>query len=180
MFIKVLLLYWGRRVIGISGSLIWSKNLMELIFNPCDEFRWSPESPVSQIQSLHLHAGVPWIFSDLLRSVQMLKREWDTKSNGKLLHLFNHWQNYSLVPAFTVKDLHSAKLQPKFLRLQWTLLLWRLMMMLMMVILKHYLLIYLSRIYLFVYLSENFFRHTLSWAVNKSHSSGSGVKLLFG
>ena len=29
----------GRRVIGISGSLIWSKTLMELIFNPCAEFR---------------------------------------------------------------------------------------------------------------------------------------------
>ena len=28
-----------RRVIGISGSLIWSKTLMELIFNPCGEFR---------------------------------------------------------------------------------------------------------------------------------------------
>ena len=24
---------WGRRVIGISGSLIWSKTLMELKFN---------------------------------------------------------------------------------------------------------------------------------------------------
>ena len=30
---------WGRRVIGISGSLIWSKTLMKLIFNPCCEFR---------------------------------------------------------------------------------------------------------------------------------------------
>ena len=29
----------GRRVIGISGSLIWSETLMELIFNPCGEFR---------------------------------------------------------------------------------------------------------------------------------------------
>ena len=29
----------GRRVIGISGSLIWSKTLVELIFNPCGEFR---------------------------------------------------------------------------------------------------------------------------------------------
>ena len=27
-----------RRVIGISGSLIWSKTLMELTFNPCGEF----------------------------------------------------------------------------------------------------------------------------------------------
>ena len=31
--------YFGRRVIGISGSLIWSKTLMELIFSPCGEFR---------------------------------------------------------------------------------------------------------------------------------------------
>ena len=76
-----------ERVIGISGSLIWSKTLMELIFNPCDEFRWSPESPVSQTLSPYLHIGVPGTFSDFLRSVQMLKREWDGESNGKLLHL---------------------------------------------------------------------------------------------
>ena len=31
--------FWGQRVIGISGYLIWSKTLMELIFNPCGEFR---------------------------------------------------------------------------------------------------------------------------------------------
>ena len=30
---------WGRRVIGISGSLIWSKTLMELVFNNCGGFR---------------------------------------------------------------------------------------------------------------------------------------------
>ena len=29
----------GGRVIGISGSLIWSKTLIQLIFNPCGEFR---------------------------------------------------------------------------------------------------------------------------------------------
>ena len=29
----------GRRVIGILGSLIWSRTVMELIFNPCGEFR---------------------------------------------------------------------------------------------------------------------------------------------
>ena len=29
----------GRRDIGISGSLMWSKILMELIFNPYGEFR---------------------------------------------------------------------------------------------------------------------------------------------
>ena len=47
---------------------------MELIFNPCGVFQWSPEDPVSQIHSSHFHAGAPGIFSDLLRSVQMLKR----------------------------------------------------------------------------------------------------------
>ena len=64
-----------HRVIEIFGSLIWSKTLMELIFNPCGEFRWSPEGTVSQIHSPHLHVGDPGIFSDFLRSVQMLKRE---------------------------------------------------------------------------------------------------------
>ena len=49
------------------------------MFNPCDEFRWSPEGPVSQIYFPHLHVGAPGIFSYLLRSVQMLKREWVRK-----------------------------------------------------------------------------------------------------
>ena len=52
----------GRRVIGISGSLIWSKTLMELIFNPCDGFRLSPEGPVSHIYSPHLLVGAPGTF----------------------------------------------------------------------------------------------------------------------
>ena len=74
----------GRRLIGISGSLIWSKTLMELMFSPCGKFRWSPEGPVSQIHSPHLLVGAP---CDLFRSfkvVQMLKREWGAESNGKL------------------------------------------------------------------------------------------------
>ena len=65
------------------------KTLMELIFNPCDEFRWSSEGPVSQIHSPHLLIGAPGIFSDLLRFIQMLKREWDAETNGKLPHLLN-------------------------------------------------------------------------------------------
>ena len=38
------------------------KTLKELIFNPCVEFRRSPEGPVSQIHSPHLHAGTPGSF----------------------------------------------------------------------------------------------------------------------
>ena len=98
----------GRRVIGISGSLIWSNTLMELIFNPCGEFRWNPEGPFIEIHFPHLKAGAPGIFSDLLRSVQMLKREWGAES----------YRSYSipgkttaLVPEFAVEDLPSAELQ---------------------------------------------------------------------
>ena len=69
-------------MIGISGSLIWSKTLNKLIFSPCGEFRWSPEGPVSQIHSPHLHVGAPGIISGLVRSVQMLKREWVRKETG--------------------------------------------------------------------------------------------------
>ena len=38
------------------------KNYDGLIFNPCGEFRWSPEGTASQIHSPHLHAGAPGIF----------------------------------------------------------------------------------------------------------------------
>ena len=107
------------RVLGILGSLIWSKTLMELTFNPCGEFWWNPEGPVSQIQSPNIHVGAPEIFSDLLRSVQMLKREWGAESNGKLLHLFIPGKTAALVPEIAVENLPSAELQPWFLHLQW-------------------------------------------------------------
>ena len=84
---------WGAK----SDWDFWNsdivKNLMELIFNICDEFRWNPEGSVSQIHSPHLHVGAAGIFSNLLRSVLMLKRERERereecKNNEKLLHLF--------------------------------------------------------------------------------------------
>ena len=90
---------------------------MELRFNPCVEFRWSPESPVSQIHSPHLHAGAPGAFSDLLRCVQILKREWGSESNGKLPHLFIHSKTAILVSEFAVEDLplgRTAALVPEF------------------------------------------------------------------
>ena len=110
---------WERKVIGISGSLIWSKTLMELIFNLCSEFLWSPGEPVIQIHSPHLEVGAPGIFSDLLRSVQMPKRGRGAESNGELPHLIIPGKTTALVPEFAVEDLPSAELQPWFLRLQW-------------------------------------------------------------
>ena len=82
---------WDFRISDLS------KTLVELIFNPCGEFRRSPEGPVSQIYSR--------IFSNLLRFVQMLKREWGAESNGKLPHLFIPSKTVTIVPEFAVKDL---------------------------------------------------------------------------
>ena len=107
----------GRKVIGISESVILWKTLMELIFDPCGEFRWNPEGPVSQIHSPHLHVGIPGIFSYLLRSVQRLKREWGAESNGKLPHLFVPSKTAGLVPEFAVEDLPSTELHHWFLAL---------------------------------------------------------------
>ena len=91
---------------------------MELIFNTCGEFR-CPEGPVSQIHSPYLHVGSPGIFSDLLRSVQMLKRERErgAEINGKLPHLFIPSKTATLVPEFAVEDLslsRTATLVPEF------------------------------------------------------------------
>ena len=47
----------------------------------------------------------PW---DLLRSVQMLKREWSAESNGKLLHLFIPSKTATLVPKFAVEGKIAA------------------------------------------------------------------------
>ena len=59
--------------------------------------------------SLHLHIGAPTIFSDLLRSVQMLKREWGAENNGQLRHLFIPSKTATLVPEFAVKDLPLSR-----------------------------------------------------------------------
>ena len=104
-----------QRVIGISGALIWSKILMKLIFNPCCEFRWSLEGPVNQILSPHLHVGALGIFSDLLRYIQMLKREWGAESNSSYCTYSILGKTAALVPEFAVEDLPLADLQPRFL-----------------------------------------------------------------
>ena len=94
-----------RRVIGISGSPIWSKTPMELI--SVVNFGKVSDGPVSQIHSPHLQVCAPGIFSELLRSVQMLKREWGAESNGKLPQ---PGKTAALVPEFAVEDLPSAEL----------------------------------------------------------------------
>ena len=82
---------------------------MELIFNSCGEFQWSPEGPViSQIHSPHLLVGASGIFSDLLRSVQILKREMDPEKQRK-----------ATAPIQSLVNLKSC-----FLSLRWRTCLW--------------------------------------------------------
>ena len=69
--------YWEEK---ISESFVYNwdfqisdlvKTLMQLIFNPCGEFRQSPQDPVKQIHSPHLHVvslGSFQIFEGLFRS----------------------------------------------------------------------------------------------------------------
>ena len=71
----------------------------------------------AQIHSPHLHVSVPGIFSDLLRSVQMSKREWGAESNRKVPHLFIPSKTATLVPELAVEDLplgRIAVLLPEF------------------------------------------------------------------
>ena len=78
--------------------------------------------------------SAPGIFSDLLRFVQVLKREWGAESNRKVPHLFipgktaalvpefaggglAFGRNTGMVPAFAMKDLplsRTAALVPEF------------------------------------------------------------------
>ena len=60
---------------------------------------------VNQIHSPHLDVGAHGIFADLLRSVQMLKREWGAECNGRLPHLFIPSKTATLVPEFAGKEL---------------------------------------------------------------------------
>ena len=83
---------------------------MEVTFNPCGEFRWSPEDPLIQIHSPHLHAGALGNFSILLRSVQILKGERCAESNGKLPHLFIPSKIATVIPEFPVENLPLGRI----------------------------------------------------------------------
>ena len=73
---------------------------------------------MKQIHYPHLHAGAHGIFSDLLKSLQMLKREWGAKSNGKLPQLlYILGKTATLVTGFAVEDLtlgRTAAMVPEF------------------------------------------------------------------
>ena len=63
---------------GTKGD--WDFRISDLVKNPVVNF--------GEVRRVHLQAVAPGIFSDLLRSVQMLKREWGAESYRKPPHLF--------------------------------------------------------------------------------------------
>ena len=99
----------GAKMIRISGSLIWSKTLMEMIFNPCGNFgevRWVQLAKATLLTSSLVPLGY---FLDVLRSVQMLKREsgvW--KEMGRRRTYSIPGKNAALVPALAVKVVACA------------------------------------------------------------------------
>ena len=113
------------RVIGISGYLMCSETLMELIFNPCREIRWSPEGPVSQIHTSPSRWFPLWSFPIF----QVL-------GCARQPHLFIPSKTATLVPEFAVEDLplsRTAAFVPAFavkgLSLGRTLMMMMMMMM---------------------------------------------------
>ena len=95
------------------------KIMKEQIFNPCGEFHWSSQGPVSQFHYPHLNVGAPGIFSDLLGPLQILKRNGCGKQQEANAVIKSLVKTDALIPEFAVEDLPSAELQPRFLRLQW-------------------------------------------------------------
>ena len=68
------------------------------------------EGPVSRIYSPHLLVSAPGMFSDLLRCVQTLKREWGAEINGKLPHLFIPSKAATQVTKFAMEDLPLGRI----------------------------------------------------------------------
>ena len=134
--IIVLPFYWHRRVSRISGSLIWVKILMELIFNLCGKFQWSSVGPISQIHSPHLHIGAPVIFSDFLRSVELLKREsvWVRKATGSYRTYSSLVKVQTWFLSLRWKTCLQQNCIPMFLRFQWMTYLWTEHMMMITII----------------------------------------------
>ena len=96
--------HMGRRVIGISDLWSGQKILINWYLTPVVNFG-EVRCPQLAKYSTSRRVGAPGIFSDLLKFVQMLKREWGAKSNGKLSHIFIPSKTATLVPEFAVEQL---------------------------------------------------------------------------
>ena len=90
---------------------------MEIIFNLYGEFGEVRRAQLAT-STLLTSTLVPWVISDLLRFVQMLKRVGCGKQTGNYRTYSIPGKTAVLILEFAVEDLPSAELQPRFLRLQ--------------------------------------------------------------
>ena len=110
----------GEGWLGFQDLRSGQKPWWNWCLTPVVNFGEVRRAQLGQIHSPHLYVGTPGIFSDLLRSVQMLKRESGVrKATGSYCTYSIPSKTAALVPEFAVEDLPSAELQPRFLRLQW-------------------------------------------------------------
>ena len=89
---------------------------MEQIFNPVVNFGEVRRAQLTK-STLLTSTLVPETFTDLLRSVQMLMREWGAESNGKLPYLSIPSKTAAWFPEFVVEDLplsRTTALVPEF------------------------------------------------------------------
>ena len=75
-------------MIGISGSLTWSKILLELIFNPCDNFSKVRRAQLAK-STLLTSTLVPW---DLFRSFKVCSDAKERVGRGKQREPYAHIQ----------------------------------------------------------------------------------------
>ena len=99
-------MYIGR-MIGISGTLICSKILIELYLIAVVNFGEIRRAQLNKFTLLTSTLG-PWVFSDIWRSIQMLKKE------SLMRKAAGSYRTY----------LSPVKLQPWFISLQWKTCLW--------------------------------------------------------
>ena len=109
---------WGRRVIGIYGSQIWSKTLINWYLTPVVNFGEVRRAQLAK-STLLTSTLVPLRSSQNLRSVQMLKREWGAENNGKLPHLFKSQVKLQTWFLSLRKACHRQNCKHRFLCLQW-------------------------------------------------------------
>ena len=96
-----------------SGRKPWWNWYLTLLVN----FSEVQRAQLAKSTLLTSKPGPPGIIPDLLRSVQMLKREWGVESNGKLPHQFIPSKTATLIPEFALEDLplgRTADLVPEF------------------------------------------------------------------
>ena len=119
MMMMMMMIFTSRGEGWLGFPDLWSgqKPWWNWYLTPVVNFGEVLKVAASQIHCPHLHAGAPGIYSDLLRSVQMLKREWGAERNGKLPHLSIPSKIAVWVPEFAVEDLPLSRtmaLVPEF------------------------------------------------------------------